>query len=120
VEGVAQRRRVLAATRARHAGGGGPQREAISPDAEPSWVVADKRVEARKRSAGEKGGFRIAFRRISGARPGGKRRRHSGRNGLDCRRISAIEHAGRVPQDGAFGYIQGRKAPSPSCENYVR
>ena len=83
MEGVAQRRSVLAATCARHAGGGGCEREPLAPDVAPGRVFADDRVEARERRAGEKGRFRLSFRWISGApRRGAASRRAAQRPGF--------------------------------------
>ena len=119
MEDVAQRRFVLAAAGPRNAGGGA-ERQTLAPDAEPGRVFTQRRVEAGERGAGEKCLLRLGFRRISGARPSGERSYRGRCNGWDSRRISAIEHAETVLQNGAFGYREPNKAPRLSRALYIR
>jgi hypothetical protein len=102
MERVAQARFVLGAAGARDAHRRGAERQAFAPHARPGRVFPDGGVDAGKRCAGEEGGFGLALRRIDRARPGGKRRRLGGRRPRHSERISAVEHARRLPHGGAF------------------
>ena len=73
-----------------------PERQAPAEHAGPGRVFPDGRVEAGKRRAGQKGRFGVAFRRVPGPRPGGKRRRRGGRRPRSRQRISAREHGAKA------------------------
>ena len=68
MERVAQARLVLGPAGAQDARRCGAERQAPAPDARPRRVFPDDRVEAGERRAGQKGGFGVAFRRVSRAR----------------------------------------------------
>ena len=105
VEGVAQRRFVLTPSGARHAGGGGLERQAATPDAGPGRREAQESVERAEPSAGKEGGLGFSLGGMVRARPSRKRWRRGKRNILDSWRINAIEHAGRLAHRGASGYL---------------